>query len=114
MRNIIRAPRVTNDFRAQLKATYNASLMTLQGFWVVVEASVGLYVGRFEAVNPDHGDVLLNSVERVDVRLTADKVWIRGNQVKQLLLVDKHSKDRAMAVANKMLPQVFERRGEDL
>jgi len=102
VKNIISAPRITDDFRRVLKAEYNASLRTMQGFWVVVEANTGLYVGRLEAINPDHGDITLNSVERIDVKLTADKLWIRGSQVRQLLMVDKNSKDRAVAVAFKI------------
>jgi len=108
--NIVKAPRVTDDFRRILKAEYNASLKSMEGFWIVIEASTGLYVGRLESINPDHGDVVLNSVERVDIRLTADKLWIRGSQVKQLLMVDKNSKDRALAVAFKL----FSKKGEDV
>jgi len=108
--NIISSPKITDDFRRVLKAEYNASLKTMQGFWVVVEANTGLYVGRLESINPDHGDITLNSVERIDVKLTADKVWIRGSQVRQLLMVDKNSKDRAVAVAFK----VFKQREEEV
>ena len=101
--SIIRAPSFKNDFRTVLKAEYNASLKSVQGFWCVVESSVGLYVGRLEAINPDHGDVVLNSVERIDVSYTSTKVWIRGSQVKQLVVVDKNTKDRAKKVAVKIL-----------
>lgn len=71
-------------------------------------------MGRVEAVNPDHGDVILNSVERVDVSLTSNKVWIRGSQVRQLVVLDGKSKDRALAVARKMLSAYLSRRrGEE-
>ena len=101
--SIIRAPSFKNDFRTVLKAEYNASLKSIQGFWCVVESSIGLYVGRLEAINPDHGDIVLNSVERVDVSYTSIKVWIRGSQVKQLVVVDKNTKERAKKTALKIL-----------
>ena len=108
--NIVRAPRYADDFRSVLKAEYNASMKTMQGFWVVVDTQVGLFIGKMEAWNPDHGDLVLNSVERVDAKITADKLWVRGSQVRTVYMVSKNSKDAAVKVAQKVLS----RRGEEL
>ena len=100
---IISSPSFRNDFRGVLKAEYNASLKSIEGFWVVVQSTVGVYIGRLESINPDHGDIVLNSVERVDVSYTCTKVWIRGKEVKQLIALDRNTKDRAKKVAVKIL-----------
>jgi len=93
-----------------MKAEYHASLKSMEGFWAVVESTTGLFVGRVESWNPDHGDIILNSVERIDVKVTCDKVWIRGSQVKMLYMVSKNSKEQAVTVARKVLI----RKGEEL
>jgi len=100
------------DFRYVLKSEYEISLKSMQKFWVVVESSVGVYIGVLESINPDHGDVVLHSVERVDVKLNADKVWIRGSQVKQMLVVGR-GKEKATAVALKVLRGALEGMGRE-
>jgi len=112
--NVISTPWVTDDFRRALKAQYNASLRSFTGFWAVIDSRSGLYVGRVESVNPDHGDIVINSVERIDVNLTSNKVWIRGSQVRAVVVLDGKNKDAAVAVARKMLPHYLDRRGEEL
>ncbi|HDN01615.1 MAG TPA: hypothetical protein ENF42_01430 [Candidatus Bathyarchaeota archaeon] len=98
---IINSP--SGDIRSVLQREYNASLKTFQGFWSVVESNVGLFVGRLESINPLHGDIVLNSVSRVDVKCSFDKVWIRGSQVKSLYVLGGKDRDRAERIALRIL-----------
>jgi len=107
--NVITTPRVSDDMRRALKALYNASLRGFTGYWAVVESSVGLFIGRVESVNPDHGDVILNSASRVDVSLSFDKLWVRGSQVKSLYVVGGKDKSRAESLARKILVKYLSR-----
>lgn len=91
------------NIRSVLQQEYNASLKTFQGFWTIIESQVGIFVGRLESINPLHGDIVLNSVSRIDVKFSVDKVWIRGSQVKSLYVLGGKDRDRAEKIALRIL-----------
>ena len=111
VRKVASTPVITDDFRAPLKAQYNSSLLSFTGAWAVVQArGGGVVVGRVEAVNPDHGDVVLNSAERVDIGVKADKIVVRGSEIQQIMIIGGKSKDRAFAAAQKVLADALSKK----
>jgi len=78
------------------KATYIAALTSMFGYWVCIDTGTEKILGKLIAVNPDHGDAILDSA---DIRgKTFDKLLIRGANIKTIYLLVKATRPKKEAL----------------
>ena len=96
-----------NNIYQRTKATYLAALTSMFGYWVYIDTGSEKILGKLIAVNPDHGDAILDSA---DIRgRTFDKLLIRGASIKTIYVLTKATKPKKEAL-EKAKPLL----GEDL